>query len=122
MAKKKLKPLLPSLREKKRYLAFEVLSKGKITDFDAVSEAILQNSTEFLGHLGMSKAGVMMLKDKYNKDSQRGLIRVNHKNIDNLKAALTMIDKIDDQETIVKSIGVSGILKKAEKRYLKIAS
>lgn len=122
MAKKKLKPLLPSLREKKRYLAFEVLSKGKITDFDVVSEAILQNSTEFLGQLGMSKAGVMILKDKYNKESQRGLIRVNNKNVDNLKAALTMIDKIDDQETIVKSIGVSGILKKAEKRYLKIAS
>ncbi len=122
MANKKLKPLLPSLREKKRYLAFEVLSKGKITDFDAVSNTILDTSTEFLGQLGMSKAGIMILKDKYNKDSQRGLIRVNHKNVDNLKAALTMVDNIDNSEVIVKSIGVSGILKKAEKRYLKTAS
>jgi len=122
MANKKLKPLLPSLRERKRYLAFEVLSKAKITDYDAVSEAILQNSTEFLGHLGMSKAGVMILKDKYNKDSQRGLIRVNNKNVDNLKAALTMVDHIDNNEVIVKSLGVSGILNKAEKKYLKIAS
>lgn len=121
MANKKIKPLLPSLREKKRYLAFEVLSKSKITDFDAVSKAILQNSTEFLGQLGMSKAGIMILKDKYNQNSQRGIIRVNHKNIDNLKAALTMIDDINNNDVIVKSIGVSGILKKAEKNYLKIA-
>ena len=32
------------------------------------------------------------------------------------------IDKIKEEEVIVKSVGVSGTLKKAEKKYLKIAS
>ena len=122
MAKAKIKPLLPSLREKKRYLAFEVLSEEKITDFDAVAESILANSERFLGELGMSKAGVLMMKDKWNEEMQRGLLRVNHKNVGNLRAALTMIDKIKEEEVIVKSVGVSGTLKKAEKKYLKIAS
>jgi ribonuclease P/MRP protein subunit POP5 len=122
MAKKKLKPVLPSLREKKRYLAFEVLSKSKITDFDAVSESILCKAGDFLGQLGMSKAGLMILKDKWDSSSQKGIIKVNHKNVDNLRAALTMVDKIDDNEVIVKSIGTSGVLNKAETRYLKTAS
>ena len=121
MAKKKLKPLLPTLREKKRYLAFEVLSKAKIMDFDTVSNAILHTSAEFLGQLGVSKAGLLILSDKWDKNSQRGIIRVSHKHVDNLKAALTMMDKINDDDVIVKSVGVSGILNKAEKRYLKIA-
>jgi len=117
-----MKSLKPSMREKKRYLAFEVLSEEKITDFDAVAESILANSERFLGELGMSKAGVLMMKDKWNEEMQRGLLRVNHKNVGNLRAALTMIDKIKEEEVIVKSVGVSGTLKKAEKKYLKIAS
>ena len=121
MAKKKLKPLLPTLREKKRYLAFEVLSKDKIADFDTVSNAILHASAEFLGQLGVSKAGLLVLSDKWDKNSQRGIVRVSHNHVDNLKAALTMIGKINDNDAIVKSVGVSGILNKAEKRYLKIA-
>src|SRR3989338_8152512 len=119
MAKKKLKPLLPTLREKKRYLAFEVLSKTKITDFDTVSNAILHTSAEFLGQLGVSKAGLLVLKDMWDNDSQRGVIRVNHKHTDKLKAALTMIGKINNDDVIVKSVGISGILNKAKKRYLK---
>lgn len=122
MTKKKIKPLLPSLREKKRYLAFEVISKDKITNFDAVSESIFNSTEQFIGKLGMSEAGLLSLKDKWNSNSQRGLLRVNHKNVDKLKAALTMIEKIEEKDVIVKSVGVSGILNKAVDKYLKIAS
>ena len=121
MANKKLKPLLPSLREKKRYLAFKVVSEAKIGEFDAVSDAVFKGIEKFLGQLGMSKAGILFLKDKWNPDLQRGLIRINHKNIDNLRAALTMVNKINNNDVIIQSIGVSGILDKAEKNYLKIA-
>ena len=69
----------------------------------------------------MSKAGILILKDKWNPEAQRGLIRVNNKNVDNLKAALTMADKINNENVIIKSVGVSGILNKAAKKYLKIA-
>ena len=115
----KIKPLLPSLREKKRYLAFEVISKQKIKDFNKVSDAVMNAGLGFLGQLGMAKAGAIILKDKWNNELQRGIIRVNHKHVDNLKAALTFVENIDNKEVIVKSVGVSGILKKAENRYLK---
>ena len=110
--------MLPSLREKKRYLAFEIISKQKIENFKEASEAIMNAGLMFLGQLGMAKTGVIILKDKWSKDMQRGIIRVNHKHVDNLKAALTVIEKINGKDAIVKSVGVSGILKKAENKYL----
>ena len=118
MVKKKLKPILPSLREKKRYLVFEVISKKQIANASVVYGALHTSTIELLGSLGASKAGIMFLKDKYNQDLQRGMIKVNHKYVDHLRSALLMVEKIDNTDVIVKSVGVSGILNKAEQKYL----
>ena len=119
MIKTKLKPILPSLREKKRYLVFEIISKEKISGFDAVSNAVYRCSQQFLGQLGTAKAGIIVLNNKWNPQLQRGIIKVGHKNVDAIKAALMLADKIDGKEAIFRSLGVSGILKKAENNYMK---
>jgi len=51
-----------------------------------------------------------------------GIIKVSHKHVDAVKAALTFADKIDGNEVIFRSLGVSGILRKAENRFLKAAA
>ncbi len=122
MVKTKLKPILPSLREKKRYLVFELISKEKVHDISAGSKAIWHYSLQFLGQLGAAKAGIIVLNNKWNPDIQRGILKVSHKHVDAVKAALTFADKIDDKDVIFRSIGVSGILKKAEAKYLKAAA
>lgn len=113
---RKLKPILPSLREKKRYLVFEVISKKGINDFAPVSNAIMRASFQFLGQLGVAKAGIIPLPNKWNSELQRGIVKVSHKHVDALRAALIFADKIDDSDVIFRSVGVSGILNKAEKR------
>ena len=118
MVKKRLKPMLPSLRERKRYLAFEIISRSKMDNLDAISSTICDSSLQFLGELGVAQAGIMILKDKYNDNLKRGLIRVNNRHVTHLKSALMMVNNINDQEALIRSVGVSGILKKAEKRYL----
>ena len=122
MVNTKLKPVLPSLREKKRYLVFEVISKEKINDFEPVSSAIWNCSLQFLGQLGTAKAGIIPLANKWDSEVQRGIIKVGHKHVDALKAALVFADKIDNHEVIFRSLGVSGILRKAEAKYLKAAA
>lgn len=118
MNKNKIKPLLPSLREKKRYLAFEIISKTKINEFSKVKETMLQSLFRFLGESGMAKAGILFLEDKYNKDKQKGIIRVSHKYVNELRASLALIQKMDNQAVIVRSIGLSGILKKAVNKFI----
>ena len=121
MVKTKLKPILPSLREKKRYLVFEVISKEKISDFNDVSNAVYHYSLQLLGQLGTAKAGIIVLNNKWDPQLQRGIIKVGHKNVDALKSALMLADKIGSREVIFRSLGVSGILKKAENNYLRVA-
>lgn len=113
--KKSLKTLLPTLKEKKRYLVFEIISKHRFEDFRIPKSQISSKISDFLGLLGSAKAGIQILK--YDKESQKGIMRVNHNHVDELKSALMFIDKIDSKSAIVNPIGVSGILKKAEEKY-----
>ena len=94
MMKGKIKPLLPSLREKKRYLAYEVISKSRFYDAIHVNKAILDAANKFLGNLGMSYAGIIPINDKWNEKMQRGIMRVNNKHVDNLKASLIFVKNI----------------------------
>jgi len=112
------KALLPSLREKKRYLAFEIISKGKISGFSAISTAINESALDYLGTKGAAVAGIILLKERYDPQRQRGIIRVNHKNVDHLRASLCFVESIGEGPVIVHSIGTSGILKKAYNKYI----
>lgn len=112
MANKKIKPILPSLREKKRYLGFEVISKAKLTNFEAVSAEIVRNTSKLLGDLNMAKAGIYIFPDKF-KDN-KGIIKVNNKYLDHLKASLAL------SKMQMRSIGVSGMINKIEKKLAEV--
>ncbi|MBT3406763.1 hypothetical protein HN419_06415 [Candidatus Woesearchaeota archaeon] len=113
-----IKGLLPSLREKKRYLVLEVVSDSQINDFKAVSDAIWGGALKYLGEFGVAEAGIVILGEKWNPKLQRTVIRVNNKHVDKLKMALSLIRNIDKQNVIIKSVGVSGILKKACDKFM----
>ena len=65
-----------------------------------------------------AKAGIWVLPDKWNQKKQMGLIKVNNKHVDNLKTSLTLIKSFKRQQIIVRSVGVSGMINKADKKYL----
>ena len=109
-------PLLPSLKEKKRYMAFELISKEKLS-FNQVKASIEEALFKYIGLLGTSKAGMQILSEKYNNN--KGLIKINNKFTNHIKAAFTMIDKINNKKVTIRSIGTSGILKKAVIKYLR---
>ena len=116
---KKIKPVLPSLREKKRYLVFKIISKKDIKSSD-VSSLIWQSSLSFLGEIGTAKAGIWVLPDKWNQKKQKCMLKKNNKYVDKLKTSLTLIKSFKRQQIIIKSVGVSGMINKADKKYLAI--
>lgn len=111
----KMKRLLPSLREKKRYVVFELQSE-KGLDLSDLEPKILDKIKSFLGIYGTSQAGIQMVRNLYK--GNKGVIKVNNQYVDHLKAALTLIDYLEGQKVMIKSIGVSGILKKAQNKYI----
>ena len=110
----KLKGLLPSLREKKRYLVFKTHSKKPITK-EKISKAITSAVLNYVGIKGAAQAGINILNNKYNQ--QTGIVRVSHKSVNDLKTSLALIKNIDNEPVIFQTIGVSGILKKAEEKF-----
>ncbi len=111
-----MKSLLPSLKEKKRYLTFKVISDKKF-NFKDIEKTISLNNIEFNGVLNSSKTNINFIQDCFNFENQTGIIKVNNKYIDNTKASLTLIKYINSSSVIIRSLYVSGILNKA-KRYL----
>lgn len=109
---------MPSFKEKKRYLAFEIVSEGEIDDFPAVSRQIKENSLNFLGEMEMAKAGMMIINDVWQRERQRGILRVNNRYVNHAKASLAFVTSIAGKDVLVRSLGVSGTLKKAKEKYM----
>lgn len=111
----KIKPVLPTLRERKRYIVYEILSEDKISDFEPIKNSIDNSFLSLFGTSGMADAGIMHLKDKYDKNTQSGIIKVSHKNVGKLRSALALIKEIEKNKVIVRSLRCSGILKKVKR-------
>jgi len=109
----RVKALMPSLREKKRYIVFEILSKDKISAFSSVNKEIWNSMLSYNGELESGKAGLNILPEKYNKKLQRGIMRVNNTYTERAKAALVLVDKIEGKKVLARSIATSGMIKKA---------
>jgi ribonuclease P/MRP protein subunit POP5 len=109
----KEKPLLPTLREKKRYLVYEILSDA---DFDAkvISTSIKDAMHELFGMNGVADAGLMFMDNKFNTETQRGFVRVSAQSLDALRASFTFIHDIKGRKAIVRSVIASGMIAKAE--------
>lgn len=108
------KPLRPSLREKKRYIVYEVNTDSN-SNMHRLQESLIQKLHELLGVFHASVAGIMPIK--YDSQKKRGILRVNHTIVDYVRACFVLINSLDDKKTIIRTRGVSGILKKARIEY-----
>ena len=105
--------LLPSLREKKRYVIFEIIS-DKSLEIQAIVQAIQKMLIKLVGEIGAAVSGIYVPQNLYNTRIQRGIIRVNNTMTDSLRASLSMIRFINNEQVIVRSLSVSGTLEKAK--------
>lgn len=105
----KIKPVLPSLREKKRYIKCDVISEDKL-DFNTVKKEVDTHLLKFLGENGYSKAGIQYV----NHDSKL-IVRTSARELINTISALMLMNKIRNKNIRLKTTKVSGILKKLKK-------
>lgn len=109
-----MKPLPPSLREKNRYVVYQVSSEEALGCED-VQRAIYDTSIRFMGELQIAASGLLMMPEWKH---QRGVIKVNHQYVDEVKASFLFIQEIKGRKVAVESVGVSGVLKKAKMKFM----
>ncbi len=110
------KILPPTLRGKKRYIAFEVISEKNL-DFSEVLNAFWHSLLNFVGELGTSETNIWFVKDTWEEKNQRGLVRCDHRYVEYVRSALALIDRIGDSRVIAFSLGVSGTMKAAKRKF-----
>ena len=101
-----MKPILPTLKERKHYILFKVKSKLK-RDKEEISDMVTKACLAFLGEFGISKAGVTFLKEMWNKKTQTGIIAVNTKYVNHVKVALSLI-----KDAKIETLKTSGVINK----------
>lgn len=100
--------LLPSLKQKKRYILFQIVSDTQFSTQE-IKTTVKEALKDFLGELGLAKSAPLFVKEKDNKF----ILKVNHKYINESISALILIKRIKNKPVIVKSIITSGTIKKA---------
>lgn len=107
---KRIKSLLPSLKEKKRYLAYKITTTdGRLGERNFANE-IAQRISENLGAFESSQAGIIPIES--DQQTRTGIIRISNKQLNKAKASLALITDISGQKAIVRSISTSGMLNK----------
>lgn len=107
--------LLPSLKQKKRYLAGEIISEETFTCSE-VETAVQQALLDFLGQLGVANSAPLFLKELFLPDQKRFVLKVNRQYVNETKSALALIKKIKNKEVIIKSLITSGTIKTIKKK------
>jgi len=113
----KPKPMPANLRGRGRYIAFKVISENKV-NFDDVKTSIWHSILNFLGEYGSSKASTWISKTAYDDNKQIGLIRCSHDFVEEIRAALSLVERIGDTRVVIKVLGVSGTMKAARMKFL----
>jgi ribonuclease P/MRP protein subunit POP5 len=108
-----LEPLLPSLRNRKRYIAVVVVSEVPVQR-NAFIAAVSQTGCTVLGDVGFAGCGISVLGFENNV----GIIKCKHTFISQTIGVLAFMTMIDGQKVIVQTLGVSGTVKGAQTKFL----
>ena len=113
---KRPKTLSSSLRDRRRYLAFHITSEQKILLQDLIN-TIRHSVLNFLGEMGTSKADIRIINDAYDEKRQMGIIKCSHNEVENVRAALALIQRIGDTRVIFRVLGISGSVKATKMKF-----
>ena len=108
-----MKILPSSLREKKRYIVFEILSDREMVKQDLI-RAIWNSAYSLYGDVGTSKIGLWLL----NFDGKRGVVRCTRDKTEEVRALLSAINSLDERQVAISVIRVCGTIK-GTKRFFR---
>ncbi len=116
----KLKILPPTLREKKRYIAFDLFSENKINKDELI--VFLWNCiVNIYGEIESSKINLWLINFKIIKNSQRRqyrcIIKCRRGYETEMITALNSITKYKNSRVVIHTLATSGTIKTLDDKY-----
>ena len=111
----RMKILPSSLREKKRYIAFEVMSESSDPiDRKALLDEIFFATQTLIGDVGSSEIGYRLM----DFDGNRGIIKVNLGAVETARATMSTVCSIRGNRAAIRVLGISGTIRSAIEKYI----
>ncbi|MBN1761727.1 MAG: ribonuclease P [Methanomicrobia archaeon] len=114
--------LLPSLRERKRYLRFELMGEREIDKRELMKE-IWDSIYSLYGDVGASESKLWLIEyhrveDRKEEESNLsvGVLRCAHNKVEAVRASLACIHTVNDARVGIRVIRTSGSIKGASRR------
>ncbi len=112
--------LPPTLRERRRYLAFELISEREIDKRELLKE-IRDSVYSLYGDTGASESKMWLIEYSKNEDADGGtdrcrgvgILRCAHNKVEEVRAALACIHSASGVRLGIRVIGISGTIKGA---------
>jgi len=108
-----MKILPPTLREKKRYLAVEIIGEGRISR-DRFLRALQDSITDLFGDIGISEAGLRLL----HFDGTLAVVRCTPRMMWAVRAGIAAITRIDGVRVAARVIGIGGTVRSVMEKYV----
>ena len=110
------KPLPSSLRDKRRYVVFRVVSEGPV-QIDLLAEEIYSSFSSLFGEVGLALSGLRVMKQLYDPEKKIGIVRCQPGHVEETRFTLSMISNVDETPCVVAVEGVTGTIKTARLKY-----
>jgi len=105
------KPLLPTLKEKKRYINYHLHSEEALPKHSGFE--LIKELSKVLGVFMSAEAGLLAIS--YDEHTQKGVLRTSTKRLTETRKALTLITQIKNIPVVVQTTKTSGVLKTAKR-------
>ncbi|MDO8538181.1 MAG: Rpp14/Pop5 family protein [archaeon] len=109
--KKSLNPIPLSLRDRKRYIVFEVLCSKKFSEQETIN-AMNKTFLQLFGEIGVSKMNYSTVL--FNSSTNKGIMKTNNDSLVEAKSAILFLKSIASISVIPKILFVSGTINKAK--------
>jgi ribonuclease P/MRP protein subunit POP5 len=115
-----LRKVPPSLRHRKRYIAFRLIGLSNSTRDDETAKEIarklMENILSLFGEMGGIHSGVWV----EHWEGECGIVRCYLASLEKVKIAITLIDEIKGVKVLPVILGVSGTIKRCKTKYLEV--
>lgn len=108
-----MKPLPPTLREKRRYIIFQIKSSKKFTK-KQVEKAVTKIVLDSIGLFGAVDSSYWLVK--FDEKKQVGILRTTNKFLELIFASFGFLTEINGSEVAINLLKTTGTIKKAEKQ------
>jgi ribonuclease P/MRP protein subunit POP5 len=109
-----MKILPSSLREKKRYIAFEVISENGPVDRKMLLDELFFATQTLVGDVGSSEIGYRLM----DFDGHKGIIKVNLNAVETARASMATVCSIKGSRAVIRVMGVAGTIRAAIEKYI----